>query len=373
MNKNLKIILLFIIVFTIKNFHANAQVKVKFELIDKSIFPHDSIFIAESFNNWDEKSNVNYLLYPIKSKQKSITFWLKPGIYRYKFHRGNWLSVEKTAANEEVMDREIKISRDTVLKHEVFSWRDEFLKEKWQLIATEKQDTQIVKYLSAIASYYAFDGSNSNVDSAGFYANKCLNLITEVKKRKETNSVTVNSLNNILLNATDVSASLFHSSGNYTKALELRFENLALAESLKNTFQIFWALQYVTNEYAAMKDYETCLVNAKRLDSVAQQLKNSPYYEFAIAQVNSLYAATYLGLNKPKQALGYARNMLQLNPKILNNGNTTLAEFFLGKAFLGIGQFDSSLYFLKRSRNRVVTNFMLFRSQIDIELSSVFL
>ncbi|MBX9735240.1 MAG: hypothetical protein K2X37_14385 [Chitinophagaceae bacterium] len=350
-----------------------AQIKVRFELTDKSIFSHDSIFIAGSFNNWDEKANTNYLLYPLQSKQKSITLSLKPGTYRYKFHRGNWISVEKTAANEEVIDREIKISRDTVLKDQVFSWRDEFLKEKWQLIAAEKQDTQTVKYLSAIASYYAFDGQNNNIDSAGYYANKCLNLIAEIKKRKETSNITVNSLNIILFNTTDVSASLFHSLGNYTKALELRFENLALAEKLNEPFQVFWALQYVTNEYAAMKDYETCLVNAKRLDSVVQQLKNSQYYEFAIAQVNSLYATTYLGLNKPKLAINHARTMLQVNPKILNEGNTTIAQYLLGKAFLGTGQFDSSRYYLKLARDRVLTKFVLFRSQVDIELSRVFL
>jgi len=41
-----------------------AQVKVTFIVKDNSTIHHDSIYIAGTFNNWDEKANPLYLMKP---------------------------------------------------------------------------------------------------------------------------------------------------------------------------------------------------------------------------------------------------------------------------------------------------------------------
>src|ERR1700683_468417 len=105
-----KILCLFSMAFSFLLLHA--QYKVTFILKEQAVFKHDSIYISGTFNNWDANANTNYLLHPYGEHIKSITLNLKAGIIKYKFHRGNWLSVEKYANGGEVADRIVSINKD---------------------------------------------------------------------------------------------------------------------------------------------------------------------------------------------------------------------------------------------------------------------
>ena len=78
---------------------------------------------------------------PNGEKEKSITLNLKAGVIKYKFHRGNWFTVEKQFMGDEVPDRIVKISKDTLLKNEVDAWRDEFYQINGKLFPCKFLDT----------------------------------------------------------------------------------------------------------------------------------------------------------------------------------------------------------------------------------------
>ncbi|MCB0669587.1 MAG: glycogen-binding domain-containing protein, partial [Saprospiraceae bacterium] len=92
-----------------------AQFKVQFKLIEQSAIKHDTIYVAGTFNGWDSLSNRKYLMQPTGENEKSLTLELPAGPVAYKFHRGDWMKVEKEFNGREVFDRSIFINRDTVL------------------------------------------------------------------------------------------------------------------------------------------------------------------------------------------------------------------------------------------------------------------
>lgn len=102
----------------------HAQYKVTFILKENTTILHDSIYVAGTFNNWNDSANSFYLMKPHGEKEKSITLNIKGGAQKYKFHRGNWRTVEKQLDGAEVADRVITIRKDTVLMDSVSSWLD---------------------------------------------------------------------------------------------------------------------------------------------------------------------------------------------------------------------------------------------------------
>ena len=221
-----------------------AQIKVTFIVKENTTIKHDSIFVTGSFSNWDSTANPAYLMKPNGEKEKSITLNLKPGNIRYKFHRGSWFTVEKQFMGGEVPDRIINISKDTVLKDEVNAWRDEFLIDKWKTLSLPIPDTTRMSLLSSLANLYAFYLDYINTDSAFYYTQQALQL---VQKMKSSNNKAVESGNTAaLIGLQEITATLLHSLGNYPKALEIRLENLKLAEKEKDKFQLVWALGDIT-------------------------------------------------------------------------------------------------------------------------------
>src|SRR5882762_3002106 len=122
-----KILCLFTAIFSCVLLHA--QYKVTFILKDRSAFKHDSIYVSGSFNNWDANANPLYLMKPHGETEKSITLNLKTGGIKYKFHRGNWVTVEIYMNGGEVPDRIVSINKDTTLTDTVLRWRDQWLPE----------------------------------------------------------------------------------------------------------------------------------------------------------------------------------------------------------------------------------------------------
>ncbi len=292
--------------------HLQAQIKVTFIVKENTIIKHDSIFVTGSFSNWDSTSNPAYLMKPHGEKQKSITLNLKPGNIRYKFHRGSWFTVEKKFIGDEVSDRIINIRKDTVFTDEIDAWRDEFLIDKWKTLSLQIPDTTRMKFLGSLANLYAFNLDYYNTDSAFYYAQQALQLVQKMKS--SNNKAIENGNNTALIQLQELTAALLHSLGNYPKALEIRLENLKLAEKEKDKFQLVWALGNITTDYLSMKDYPSMLNYANQQDSVLATLdKNDQRLQLNYFWSKLNIASAYYRLNKLSLALDYAKEALKNN------------------------------------------------------------
>lgn len=139
MSPIVKIVLLMILVAKL-----SAQHKVTFNLTDNSALQHDSIYLSGSFNEWNTEANENYLLKPLDVKRKSITISLPKGEIQYKYHRGSWSTVEKTFFGDEVANRVIFISKDTMLNDSAASWLDDFIADKHIAISNATHDSSLL-------------------------------------------------------------------------------------------------------------------------------------------------------------------------------------------------------------------------------------
>lgn len=378
------IVCLIIAVFLIMNLQA--QIKVTFLLKEKTAIQHDSIFITGSFTNWDSTSNKNYLMHTTGDHSKSITLNLKAGEIKYKFHRGSWLTVEKQDAGDEVQDRIITIKKDTTLTDSVERWRDQMFVDKWYALNIAKEDSNRIKVLASIAYSYAFYTEYYNADSALYYAQTALQLQQNIKASGKHSSGKEISTSIQLFSLQEVVATLMHSLGNYPKSLELRFENLKLAEKAADKFLLLQAINNITYDYKAMKDYQHELGYGKLADSILHTLNpKDPSYPWIKWRVNNIILNTFLNLHLPDSALIYANQLtnikgLPLEQAYIASSNQLLADcyaakgdnktalkfyrlslahpndywltktyFGMAKTFQNDGQLDSALFYAKKA------------------------
>ena len=241
-----KFLFIFLAIFYSVLLHA--QYKVTFILKEQSAIKHDSIYVSGTFNNWDAAANKNYLLHAYGQNEKAITLNLKAGVIKYKFHRGSWATVEKMPNGDEVPDRIVTIHRDTTLTDSVTRWRDQWVNESLYALAKEKEDSNRVKILASIANGYT-GVDFYNPDSALYYAQRALQLEQKIMIAAGSRLKTQPEYVYEMMSLQSLIANLLHTLGNYPKALELRFENLKIAETQNNKLFLVFANLDVTYEY----------------------------------------------------------------------------------------------------------------------------
>ncbi|MEO6837412.1 MAG: glycogen-binding domain-containing protein, partial [Ginsengibacter sp.] len=287
-----------------------AQYKVQFILKEKTAIHHDSIYITGTFNNWDSTADKNYLMQPHGENEKSIILNLQPGVIRYKFNRGSWFTVEKLYTGYEVPDRVFTVDKDTTFTDSVLSWRDQLISDKEYALSQQKQDTSKIKILTAVAAIYAFNSQYYNSDSALNYAQEALDMQQKIKSSNEYKLWSQTSYSGYLMFGQEIIASLLHSLGNYPKALELRLENLELAEKQNDKSILLRTISNLTNDYVSMKDYQHVLSYGKAMDSILSKVKKDDK-EFANwrLQTNSIISNAFYKLRLPDSALYYAKKI----------------------------------------------------------------
>lgn len=288
-----------------------AQYKVRFILKEKTAIHHDSLYITGTFSNWDSTANPKYLLKPYGANHKSIVLNLPAGKLGYKFTRGNWLNVEKQFWGNEVADRVVTITKNIILVDSVEAWRDQIISDKWYSLSQEKSDTIHVRKMAAIANIYAFYPEWYNSDSALFYAQNALQLQQKImtSKKNKAGNHEVDSYQ--LINLQEVIASLLHRLGNYTKSLEIRLENLRLAEKGNNKFMTVTAIDNVAHDYYSMKDYRNYLNNERLIDSMLLTVKvHDESYIFWHFWTRFNIANAFYKMHQPDSALSYANKMI---------------------------------------------------------------
>ena len=330
MKKYLLAISLLIIIFPLK-----AQYKVHFILKEETAIHHDSIYITGTFSNWDSTPNRNYLMEPQGENEKSIVLNLPAGIIRYKFHRGSWLSVEKQDYGDEVPDRIVNIHKSTTLTDSVMRWRDQMFTDRWYALSKETTDTDRVKTLTSIATGYAFYSEFYNADSALFYAQAALQLQQKIMAAQNNTSLKQSESASRLLTLQEVVAGLMHSLGNYPKSLELRFENLKLAEKQGDKLTTLWTINNVISDYLSMKDYQHGLSYAKAADSILSTTDTSAI-GFPLAQWNIKQdvVIAYYNLHMVDSALVYAKQLTQITglpyaTAYLSSGYKLMADVYV--------------------------------------------
>jgi signal transduction histidine kinase len=316
-----------------------AQIKVKFILKEQTCLDNDSVYITGTFSNWDSTGNVKYLLKPQGPKTKSITLDLPAGDARYKFTRGTWHTVEKHTNGEEVVDRTIRLRRDTVLTDSVSAWRDQITRDKWCQLQGPLPDTARVLVLAALATIYAFFPEYYKVDSAFYYAQTALQLQQQVMQSPKYQSLINEGLSSRLIRLQEILATLLHSLGNYSKSLSLRFENLKLAEAFNDPFLRLATIRFIAYDYMAMKDYESVLKYGKLMKSTQEALnaKNEAGTHYLVEKwfAYNLIATAYYHLDSLDLALQYATNLRPPESYAQANGDLLLADIYAKKGDQG--------------------------------------
>lgn len=331
------------LVFIFLGFHTKAQYNVKFVLNENTAIVHDSIFITGTFNHWDSTSNSKYLMRPVGNRQYAITLNLPAGETKYKFHRGSWFTVEKELDGGEVFDRVIRINSDSAFSTTVDCWRDQLLVDKKLRLQRETTDTGRVKLLDALARNYGFFSEFFNIDSAQHYARETLKLYQQISASDETQQW------EDLGSSREVLANLFSSLGNYPRALELRFENLRIAETRNDPFHLADAYRSISNTYISIKDYRNALKYAKLGYSVLKLVPPGTETYGHMKWLSDYQLATcFYGLNELDSALNYVSQ--PVNGNILN---TTVGMafkcFLLGDIYSSKNQPDSAFNNYRRA------------------------
>jgi len=335
-----KIVYLLIVLFS--SVLVQAQYKVTFIVKENTAIIHDSIYVAGTFNNWDEAANPLYLMKPHGKKEKSITLNIKAGTIKYKFHRGNWRTVEKQLNGAEVTDRSITIRKDTVLIDSVSSWLDQFFVDKWQTLSQPIPDTIRLKMLTSLTSAYAFETHYYNSDSALHYAQQALQLVQKMKASSDYKKLAEAGNSAELISLQETTAYLLHSLGNYPRALEMRLENLKLVENDKDKFQLVNALGRITGEYLSMKDYQSMLNYAKQQDSVVATLDASDIrYRGSLFWSKTNVATANYRLNNHSLALTYVKEALSIDS--IDVGGLAYGRQLLADIYAAMNESDSAL------------------------------
>ncbi|MEL6538642.1 MAG: hypothetical protein AAFQ98_24700, partial [Bacteroidota bacterium] len=85
-------------------FPSQAQVEIIVNQIPDNTPSGDTIFIVGSFNQWNPDDH-RYFLSPRKDGTLGLVFEIEAAYFEYKFHRGNWSSVEGSELGEPMANR----------------------------------------------------------------------------------------------------------------------------------------------------------------------------------------------------------------------------------------------------------------------------
>ena len=322
-----------------------AQYKVRFIVKETTIMRHDSIYITGTFNQWDSLANPHYLLKPTANNEKSIVLNFPSGTIEYKFHRGSWATVEKRYGGDEVANRVIIINKDTSLTHTIVAWRDESIADKMIDLARQKSDTARLRIIDGLVKCYVWPDFY-NPDSAFYYAQEALQLLQRILASNNYESRTKEGYASQVIELQGIIASQLHALGNYFKALEIRLENIKLAERVKDKFILFKALYDISNEYYSIKDYRNVLKYGKLMaDIVNTQSVSDVRFPTSKWFANEIIAKAYYRMELLDSALFYTKKMEESDLKYFWQGFILNKNLLLGDIYSEMGNNSSSFQY----------------------------
>ncbi len=304
-----KFFFLFTLLFSFT--HVFSQYKVRFIVKDNTGSPQDSMYIAGTFNNWSPVPGGQNQLKPDGGQSHSITLNLPAGITQYKYTRGSWANVEQNAGGYDINNRSVTIHRDTVIQDTVRAWRDLVLGELLKSLAVATADSVRLDLLTSISINYGFSTNHPNPDSSLYFSQQALLILDKIKSGMDNASWVKSNYALQLMSVRNSLAVLLHTRGNYPKALELRLDNLSLAEEQGNILYQCYAIGNVIADYSSMKDYPHMLAYGKLLDSLQRILPDNEknlldgFSQDAEASISMAYNE----MGNPDSALYYAQKI----------------------------------------------------------------
>jgi two-component system NtrC family sensor kinase len=152
-------------------------------------------------------------------------------------------------------------------------------------------------------------------------------------------------------------ADVLHVLGNYPKSLELRFENLKLAETQNDKLGLVGADMGISYEYHSMKDYLHVLSYGKLEDSILSRFNptnkdDSIGKTFTEWSVKNQLADAYYNLRMPDSALVYAKQLtaplsVMYRDTILNLYYSHATNKLLGDIYFAKGDTKTALSYYR--------------------------
>jgi signal transduction histidine kinase len=317
----------------------SAQFTVNFTVREATAIKHDSVYITGTFADWDSSANPKYLLQNLPDGRKFISLKLPAGEHRYKFTRGGWLTVEKGLFGSEIADKIINVTKDTAIEYTIEAYRDQILSDKWTMLATNQQDTTRVISQIALSSVYGQFPEWYNFDSALYYNNQALSTLQRIKDDPALQGWIRNQYKNGRVFNQNIMAILQQSLGNYSKALELRLDNLIDAEKARDTAAIINVLWGVSNLNWFMRDYHTQIAYGRKILQFANRIKGDAYFGGQMTG-NLTIAIGYTALKQFDSALYYAGATHKMAVDLKNSYFFCAAGQLLGDISLAKGKTD---------------------------------
>ncbi len=268
--------LFFLFLFFHTVLHLPAQYKIRFVVKELTTLKRDSIFIAGNFNTWNPVPDNKYKLEPYGPNEKSIVLNLPAGHYEYKYHGGSWLKVEKQGNGEEINNRRIYVTKDTVIHDKVAEWRDLFFKNKGLINSGETKEIDDLKQQLIIAK----DDSHriSIMEGIGFYY-EVLNVDSSLKYTQTALAFArKHSYVRAEARAMASLSSVLRQQGKFAEAMELLFKSLRIALENNYTSDIARAYRRLGLVYFDLENYPkvvTYLLKAADIDEKSLNAKSA--------------------------------------------------------------------------------------------------
>jgi len=330
-----------------------AQNKVQFILTDMAEHKRDSVFIAGSFNNWDSLRNEQYLLKDQGDGQLSITLSMPQGEILYKYHGGDWKSVEKSWWGFEVNNRLLSIDADKVVRDTVLEWRDLFLIDKWQVIRETNSDTTRVSLYSALAAAYGYNPDYYNMDSSMYYIQKVMSTVKSSKSSEELQNWS--GYEAWVADARLINASVLHRLANYSQSLEELLEVLNSLDDIKYPQMAVETSMSIAETYMSMKDFTNALDYCYKARQFQTRLDTGDpdYIRLRNWLVGDL-STIFLSLSMGDSAYYYSKYLYRLG---IENRLNDIQSFYhiawaaslMGNYHYSHGDMDSAKYYYNKA------------------------
>jgi two-component system NtrC family sensor kinase len=355
--------------------HVFSQYKVRFVVRDDSTAPQDSVYMAGTFNNWDPTPGDRNKLTSDGRQTHSIMLNLPAGKSYYKYTRGSWLKVEQTNIGFDIDNRFVIIHRDTTVEDTIRSWRDLVLDEMIKALPNANTDSVKMALLFGIMNNYAFETTRLNTDSSLFYSQQAILLLDKTKIGVDNASWMKSKYAEWLMNIRESTAALLHSRGNYPKALELRLDNLSMAEEKGNILSQCNAIGNIISDYLSMRDFPHVLTYGKLLDSLHRAFHHNEKnpVDGISEDANASISVAYNEMGNLDSALYYSQKIHGDIGSIMGDFRELRKLDQLGDIYRKKGEDKLALhYFRQLIRNTTTLHYPIYVSMAQQGMAKIF-
>lgn len=242
-----------------------------------------------------------------------------------------------------------------MIQDTVRAWADLVLGEIFKSLAVATVDSVRLDLMSNIMNIYAFSTNHLNPDSSLYFSQQSILILDKIKSGMDNVSWVKSNYALQLMSVRNSLAALLHTRGNYPKALELRLDNLSLAEEQGNILYQCYAIMNIIADYTSMRDYPHVLTYGKLLDSLHRTFHHDgkdPLDGFS-EDADASISMAYNEMGNLDSALYYAQK-IQSDTSSINGEIRGLTKLnLLGDIYRKKGDDQMALYYFRLSIQQV--------------------